>query len=93
MEHRAHGAVLISSLYKHASREWKMEGLRNPIKNVSLPSAKTHGDNSRDRRLEGDEESRLMLALKAQGSLLRAAGRTGDRDRYAPGRASRADLG
>lgn len=59
--------VLISALYKHASREWKMEGLRNPIKSVSLPTAKTHGNNARDRRLEGDEEQRLTLALRAHG--------------------------
>lgn len=59
--------ALISSLYKRASREWKMEGLRNPIKNVTMPSAKTHGSNTRDRRLVGDEEARLLAALGAHG--------------------------
>lgn len=59
--------VLISVLYKVASREWRMEGLRNPIRSVALPSKKTHGSNERDRRLEGDEEPRLLAALKAHG--------------------------
>ena len=60
--------ALISALYKHASREWKMEGIRNPIKNVRMPSAKTHGNNARDRRLVGDEEGRLLAKLKEQGA-------------------------
>lgn len=59
--------ALISALYKRAAREWKMEGLRNPIRNVSLPTKKTHGSNERDRRLVGDEESRLLAALRALG--------------------------
>lgn len=59
--------ALISALYKRASREWKMEGLRNPIKNVSMPSAKTHGSNARERRLVGDEEQRLLAELRAHG--------------------------
>jgi integrase len=55
--------ALISAVYKRASREWKMEGLRNPIKNVSLPA----GSRERNRRLKGDEERRLLAALKALG--------------------------
>jgi integrase len=55
--------ALISAVYKRASREWKMEGLRNPIKNVTLPA----GSNERKRRLKGDEEQKLLAALKALG--------------------------
>jgi integrase len=51
---------LISAVYKTASREWKMEGLRNPIKNVTMPG----GSNSRNRRLSADEQTRLMVELK-----------------------------
>jgi integrase len=50
---------LISSVYKTASHEWKMENLRNPIKSVTMPGA----SNARDRRLVGDEEARLMAEL------------------------------
>ena len=59
--------VLVSSVYKVAASEWKMDGLRNPIKNVRLPSGKTHGDNGRDRTLVGDEEQILLAQLKLQG--------------------------
>jgi integrase len=55
--------ALISALYQRASRERKMEGLRNPIKNVELPA----GSNERNRRLKGDEEERLLTAVKALG--------------------------
>ena len=55
--------ALISAVYKRASREWKMEGLRNPIKNVSLPA----GSRERNRRLKGDEKEGLLAALKALG--------------------------
>lgn len=51
---------LISAIYKTASREWKMEGLRNPIKNVTMPGA----SNARDRRVSADEQKRLMEELK-----------------------------
>jgi integrase len=51
---------LISAVYKTASREWKMEGLRNPIRNVTMPG----GSNQRDRRLSADEQSRLLDELR-----------------------------
>jgi integrase len=60
--------VLISRLYKHAVKEWGMEGLRNPIASVSLP-----GDSDeRKRRLEGDEEQRLLAELRKTGPYMPA---------------------
>lgn len=50
--------ALISHLYNHARRDWGMEGLMNPVANVTRPKA-TKG---RERRLEDDEEERLLAA-------------------------------
>lgn len=55
--------ALISHLYKIARTEWGMEGLKNPIKDVGIPS----GSNSRNRRLEEGEEEKLLTALKIEG--------------------------
>jgi len=59
--------LLISGLFEVARREWGMGSLRNPIKNVRLPSKKSHGSNERNRRLEVDEEQRLLAQLKILG--------------------------
>jgi integrase len=50
----------ISKLYKIASRDWGMEGLRNPIKNVTMPGP----SNRRERRVSADEEARLLEELR-----------------------------
>lgn len=47
---------LLSQVYATAMKEWGMETLRNPVSVVRKPK-KPRG---RDRRLEGDEEARLM---------------------------------
>jgi site-specific recombinase XerD len=50
---------LISHLYEVARKEWGMEGLANPLKNIRKPS----GSRSRDRRLQEDEYHRIHAAL------------------------------
>lgn len=50
--------ALISHLYTIAAKEWGLP-VRNPVKQVSLPAI----NNARDRRLEADEEVRLMAEL------------------------------
>lgn len=50
----------ISKLYKIASRDWGMEGLKNPIKNVTMPGP----SNKRKRRLAPDEETKLLAELR-----------------------------
>jgi integrase len=57
--------MLLSALYKVARKEWGMDGLRNPISDVAVPNPGR--SNARDRRLVGDEEKRLLDALKAFG--------------------------
>lgn len=46
----------ISNLFKLARTEWGMEGLRNPMENVRKPTP----GKARERRLEGDEEARIL---------------------------------
>ena len=48
--------ALISNLFTVAMKEWRMEGLRNPVLAVRKPSP----GKARDRRLSADEEKRLM---------------------------------
>ncbi|MBU2838774.1 site-specific integrase [Acidithiobacillus thiooxidans] len=48
--------AIISNLYTVAIKEWRMEGLRNPVLSVKKPSP----DKSRDRRLSSDEEKKLL---------------------------------
>jgi len=55
--------MLISKLYKIASKVWEMEGLRNPIASVTMPK----GSNKRKRRLSPDEESALFEQLRKTG--------------------------
>jgi len=58
--------VLLSSLFKIARKEWGMESLRNPLANIAIPNPGR--TNERSRLLVGDEEKRLLEALKAAGS-------------------------
>lgn len=55
--------AVISHLFTIAIKEWGL-AVTNPIKNITLPKE----DNSRERRLEGDEEVRLITALSDSGA-------------------------
>lgn len=50
--------ALLSHLFTIAAKEWGLP-VRNPVRSVSLPSP----NNARNRRLEADEEARLIAAL------------------------------
>ena len=50
----------ISKLYKIAARDWGMEGLKNPIKNVTMPGP----SNKRERRVSAEEEAKLLEELR-----------------------------
>jgi integrase len=52
--------ALLSHLFSIASRRWRIEGLRNPIKEMELPSP----GRPRKRRLEEGEEEKLLAALE-----------------------------
>lgn len=54
-----HELAIISHLFTIAQKEWGMEILNNPVKAIRLPSA---WQGARDRRLQGDEEERLLDA-------------------------------
>lgn len=58
--------ALVSHLYVVASKEWGMEGLRNPIANITMPG----GSNKRERRLNPDEETALLEELVRRGSYM-----------------------
>ncbi len=51
--------ALLSHLFNTARREWGMEGLTNPVLSIKMPS----GSNQRSRRLEDEEESKLIQEL------------------------------
>jgi len=53
--------IIISHLFNICRKEWGMESLINPIQNIRLPKLPS----GRDRRLQGDEEDRLLLAADA----------------------------
>lgn len=53
--------ALISHLFTIAQREWRMEGLTNPIKNIKMPA----GSNERTRRLVSNEEALILNDLKS----------------------------
>lgn len=55
---------LVSHLYEIARKEWGMEGLMNPLKNIRKPSVSA----SRDRRLEPSEYEKIKDALVATGN-------------------------
>lgn len=52
---------LVSHLFEICRKEWGMEGLINPLKNIRKPS----GSRERDRRLRPGEYEALMKELKA----------------------------
>ena len=52
---------LLSAIYAHAAAEWHMPGLNNPVTGLKRPKARA----GRKRRLEGDEEERLLEACRA----------------------------
>lgn len=52
--------ALLSHFFETARKDWGIESLTNPVKNIKLPS----GSKQRNRRLEGDELEYLMAALK-----------------------------
>ncbi|GAB6043895.1 tyrosine-type recombinase/integrase [Endothiovibrio diazotrophicus] len=52
---------ILSQVYVVAAKEWGMESLRNPVSVVRKPKK----PRSRDRRLEGDEENRLLEVADA----------------------------
>ncbi|WP_192796455.1 hypothetical protein [Acidithiobacillus sp. 'AMD consortium'] len=53
--------ALLSHLFKVARTEWGMESIDNPVEYVRKPKL----PQGRDRRLVGDEESRLREACRA----------------------------
>lgn len=55
---------LVSHLFEIARKEWGMEGLANPLKNIRKPS----GSRARDRRLQPSEYERIHAALSASGN-------------------------
>lgn len=52
---------LVSHLFETARKEWGMEGLANPLKNIKKPS----GSSARDRRLQVGEYEALRARLEA----------------------------
>ena len=56
--------TIISHLFETARKEWGMEALRNPIQLITKPG----GSTPRDRRLDADEEKRLLAACKESKS-------------------------
>lgn len=55
---------VVSHLFETARREWGMEALLNPLKNIRKPS----GSNKRDRRLEPGEFERISAELARRGN-------------------------
>lgn len=55
---------VVSHLFETARKEWGMEGLLNPLKNIRKPSA----SNERDRRLEAGEFERISDVLARRGN-------------------------
>lgn len=54
-----HELQVISHLFETARKEWGMEGLLNPLKNIRKPS----GSKERDRRLQAGEYDTIRAAL------------------------------
>jgi integrase len=58
--------MVISKLFKLAGRDWGIDGLRNPIKSMTLPKVNP----GRERRLKPAEEKRLLVALRSSGAYM-----------------------
>lgn len=56
--------AVLSHLFTVARKEWGMEGLTNPVASIRKPSL---AGTERSRRLNGDEEERLLDAAKHYG--------------------------
>lgn len=54
----------MSHLFEIARKEWGMEGLLNPLKNIRKPSASS----ARDRRREAGEFEKIHAAQKSSGN-------------------------
>ncbi len=54
-----HDLMLLSSVFTTARREWGMEALANPVQAIKVPSLGP----ARERRLQDDEERRLLESL------------------------------
>ena len=52
--------ALLSKLFNHARSDWGMESLQNPVQLAAKPKP----SKGRDRRLENDEEERILRAAK-----------------------------
>ena len=55
--------TIISQVFELARTEWGIEGITNPVRGVRMPK----GRPGRDRRLEPDEEPRLLDACRDKG--------------------------
>lgn len=62
-----HDLAVLSAVFTHARREWSMPSLPNPVKDVKKPGL----GKPRDRRLVGDEETRLLDGCESGPSWLR----------------------
>ena len=56
---------LISHLFEIARKEWGLESLSNPLKNIRKPA----GSRARNRRLEHGEYDLILEGLKASGTI------------------------
>ncbi|AOK41833.1 site-specific integrase [Burkholderia vietnamiensis] len=56
--------AIVSHLFETARKEWGMEGLANPLKNIKKPS----GSRERDRRLRAGEYEQISAGLAACGN-------------------------
>jgi integrase len=54
---------LIGHLFETARREWGMEGLLNPIRNIRMPS----GSKCRERRLARGEREAILSIIRSEG--------------------------
>jgi integrase len=57
--------ALVGHLFEIARKEWGMDGLQNPLKNIRKPS----GSKERDRRLKPGEYERLAAELEASTNI------------------------
>ena len=60
--------ALLSHVFETARKEWGMESLVNPVRNIRVPA----GSKQRDRRLHGAEQQYLFDALRTSGFPLAA---------------------